>query len=355
MEKSKSMNTTDKHVIASRIFSVLGFAIQIINTVLYACGVSSFYGRDTNIINMVNAALGVFNMGKAYYRGIFGCVIAILYFVLLILMLKNIIASIGLLKRQFKRSDDVTGNHVKSMLTIMEDYVMSSFIKILIFMVCVGFIRPYTMTSNAKITIMLSILMFFVTRTAYCVFNRYTLKSTLINIAYLAIFIIPILVILICSQTNAVEEIINSFSYLISGGEFFSFILIIVNALAHMILALFTLGAVSAVCFLVPINFSELRDNVKRVLYALGAHIIVLFANYAINGNVITLSSVTVIINNILPLIFAAVSLFLFTFSKNEKDIIPVPSSEDSLSKEVESDNIEADKKESNTDSQHQE
>ncbi|MGM9643691.1 MAG: hypothetical protein ACI3X1_01250 [Eubacteriales bacterium] len=314
--KSSSVSPSDnKSINVAKIWSVGTLAIQVIIAVLYGCGVASFYGKQTDIMTMVNNAFGIFNMGRAYYRGIFGCALAVLYFVLWGLIVSDFINSIRVFKIIFSKSH--SASETIDRVTVIERYAILTFTRVLIFMVSVGFVKSYTINFNAKAVFVLGICMLLITRLKNLILKKYTLKSMLINAGQCCTAILCIILILANAQTSAVEQVINSFHFLFHGGSFISFLLIATSAVASLLIIIFALTAIIDVSSLMSIGYVD----VKAMLFSTGVYLAVPLAHYVIGGNTITVSSLIDIISTYLPLALSVVALFLLTFSPIDAEI----------------------------------
>ncbi len=309
----------NKRIMAARIASLCAFIIQIAIAVKYALGVAVLYGERTDIENMLNAAFGIFHMKGAVYRGIFGCAVSVVYFLIFVLIVIDILDSVRILKKLYSKS--ASTKDVEEGLKAMHAGSKLIFVRVLMFMICVAFVNPYFLSTGTKILIVLWVAAMVITEAAYYILMRYTLKSILFNIGYLAVVILCVAFILVFVQTSVVEQVINSFQIMTSGGGFVQFLLTNASLIASVIICWNAVKTLSVLYVDAPLCC--IQDETMRITYSTGVYLAVPVVQFCINDNSITFSEIINILSTYIPLILGAASLYVMRNTTTEKVLVP--------------------------------
>ncbi len=322
----KQVNSTKKNSLsqnlASKICCVGSVAVQLAIAVFFGLGTASLYGKTTNVLNMINSALGIFNMGKSYARSIFSCIIAILYFVLLGLMIKDIYTAITILKAPLSK-DNKNNKTAKDAIQLLKWQVMSTFLKSLVFMVAVGFINSYKINVYAILSVLFGILLFLAFQSTYFIYSKHTLKSIIFNTVYIVIFILIIGLLIFNTQYDIVERFAGAVAAFASGFGILPLIFSAVSAVTRIIIACYALKAIDSVCSWIPTNTKDARDSAVSILCSTGVYAIIPFAESITNGNIVTSNNVFDSIFACAALLLAGAALLVFTFLPKEDEIDP--------------------------------
>ncbi len=319
----------NKYSLLFKIYFVLTLLAQIFLTLVFCSGQIRFYGKNTDLLTMINTVFGIFDMGKSYYKEIFGCGLAIMYLILLAIMVSDVLHSVYYMKKGFNKISRTPEVHTEidfwTYFWNMTQGVVLIIVKMLIFMVSVGFVKSYTLNFIAVIPILIGAVVFLSARLIYYVANNYTVKSTLINLCYYAILMISVGLIIINAHECSVENIISTFQNLgssnFSSRQIISLLLSIVNDGIKIGIVYCAIAVIDAAFAYTPLSRGLIQSRSRPIITSFSIIVIIEIAMYGLTGIPITYNSIWDIVYPYLPLMFAIASHGLFIHFPHEREI----------------------------------
>lgn len=251
-------------------FLLLSLVISLIYIVFYCLGIASFYGQTVDFITaielLIDSVLDLFE-SVAVYRNLFGIVVGVTYFIVLILLVKKIIFMISIICRYFSKS---TSEEKKNEYTSMIDSALGSeFFYILIFMIISALSSQYTMSARGEAILIMGVVMFVLARALFFYVLKYSWKDYFLQLGYTAIFVAAFCLLITNISIPTVEACISELKVTVSiGGEIIlqglGMLLISALSIAIIIYAMYILN--EAISF---VNYQKTKDfrNVRLLAY----------------------------------------------------------------------------------------
>ena len=142
-------------------YAIAAFVAQIVIAVMFFFGIADAFGKKVYLLESINLILDVFS--GYWVVGVGGALLAILYYVFLIIMIKNIVVSIRFLTNCVK---DTSVDTVNKYGTYIAGRFGSTFFSSVIFLVVARMVSAYTLSPSA-ITVIIVGMTFYI---AYWVF-----------------------------------------------------------------------------------------------------------------------------------------------------------------------------------------
>ncbi len=334
-----TLKDSHKKTSIASIYMLATIAVQFIFAYLFINGTASFYGRTVT----ASAALKLFtalfsNAASAYiYQKFFGAVLGVFYFVVLILIIKNIIMAIRTYKITHK-DPKLDGNYYETTVFVVARRATSSFVSILTFMVCCSLVRDYDLNFSAILLIILGIITFASARILLFFLNRFDDNSIVMNTVYLAIFILTIGLILANANHHTLENLFDGFKALpatmSNTSALISTIAEFVASLANMILvfvALYVLHSANYYLFTEP---HEVHGGARLIMIFSGITLGVALVAHILTGGGLGLKALLTLLIPYITLFFPTIALFLYTKFPVEVNVLGGTQNESIISEE---------------------
>ncbi len=308
-----------------KIFVIAMIVLNAACILLFVSGAATFFGKTVDITYSIEMALGIFSMGKGYYKGIFGSALGIMYFVFFVLMLKDFISSLRYFKL-FGKNHTVNLELDANKLYAVSKPTLRTVFFTLVFIVCNNFVNTAKLTPYAKIILAVGVFVFVLSRVLTYIMRNYSLKSILINCGYLLTVVISSSLVLYFASEPVIEEFISALNKLVTlfdTGliEFFPFVHEISEYVILFLVSVFTLSLINcmsdSVIFQHPDFMSKsLKTFIVSIVLASSA-----ITLYVISGGNVQFEKLISVIIPFLPLLFGSGALYFVSISCKECDI----------------------------------
>ncbi len=329
MDNNQSINlASSRQKVYVKLYMFVLLAFQIIALVAFCNGIASFYGRTVNIPTAIELCFTIFDMGKAYYRSLFATATGVFYAVTLIMLVKHIITTISTIGRSLKLKK-ITIDPTSTPVSNVSAYTVAGFINIFTFMAFCAMVKPYNINNAAKYLIILAAFIFVFTRIFIMILNRYKIKSVLINIAYMLVFMASACLVLMNTLSPAFSDLFANSKLLFKELEFShnvaSEVCNIVQSILSIIIVFTTIGVISSTNQVSLCHGSFVSNyNAHSVLYLCIAMAISPVCGYVLEGKYITMNTILSVAVPYIQTILAAVALLLYGYFTKESDVYPL-------------------------------
>ncbi len=247
----KGMTVNDKKVIDNirTLISISVFLAPIVYLLAYVFyGVSEVFGDSVNIIEAVDLTISLFRVSSmAVYRPIFGCALGVTYFVILVIIIKNIINSIGSLKDVLKKDGD-DSMRSQAIVCLMDNFGKTLF-SLVLYMVLSRMVFSYSLSVVAIAIIATGIVIHIASRIGVYIIERKELVGALYyQLLCNGVVAVAVTVLLFCICRVDMYSVFNGFNVFnigfgeISGTEIVSLLLTsFFEPIAFIILQIYTL------------------------------------------------------------------------------------------------------------------
>lgn len=302
---------------AIRIYGGVVFAIQVVMFLLYLSGgVAVFYGKPVTLSTSLQMLFSISNIGTAYYRAWFGFILGGVYLCILIIVIKNLIASISSFKYLMFDKLKLAGEAEGAVLSL-GIHTVNSFVRMLLVIFACGWVDRFVFLSNAKIIIFLGIFVFLATRAMSCVLNDYTPLSVGLYTGTWALFILAGMLLLVHTGMPVIQDLFRTFQVLISAGnsQVASNLFSLVGSLLYVVIGVCVLRLLSyANKTRTVFNNAGLRQKSKRLLTVSVMPVVAALVPFIIDGGNLGLGNIFSICKPYFSLLCAAVAVCVSTY-----------------------------------------
>ena len=312
-----------KESLLIKLYLLIALVVECVLLVLFLSGTATFCGKSTSVFNSVDMLLGIFNMGRYFYRGIFGTVIGIIYIFVLIVSVRKLIMSAGIFRSVFFR--DLTthlgsgkdNDIVKHKVILIDENIGVSFIGILFHKIACDWVWKPETSPKLVFAVAITVISVLAIRMLYMHLNSYKHVSIAIGCAYVAVFCAALILCVNNLKGAYVYDVITKFDIIGDLYEGSGAVIPILFDIAADVTAVITVILLTVVmflsngCFLYQTPDSALKS--KSVLIAFAITVIFRVSYSLALGRSFDMDYLTEIISQNLPTIFAAVALMLAT------------------------------------------
>ncbi len=300
---------------AVKVYVISMLIIQIVIAALFIGGVTHFYGKPVNISNSINLCLSVFNMGKAYYRGILGTGLGVLYIIVLIELIKNIFSTSSWMKQALYERY----NHAKQEKAIMKitSNIGGNLVAILTITLVSAWIKPTSTTESLNIIVISSVLCLLMGRAFIYILRGEPLAKMGISLGYTTIFGIALAIAFAHAKLPIIESIIDDFSSIglsIEEDTMFLAFILLAEHITYLIMSIAIIRMLANASDFVDINVFSNRAKAKSLLYmVIALQVCVIAYNIAGGGVKVDVETIIEFIKPYLSLICVVVAMLVTT------------------------------------------
>ncbi len=312
------MKASTKFVLL-KLIATANLLLHVSGVILYCLQFVPFYEKPFGVINALNLLFGVFHINGAYYRVISGSALALAYFIILIILIKNLIASFNYFTR-FVLKDS------KNREDIFRDIRVagSSFLAMAVFTLLVSWVKTYTFGFSVYFVWAGIAFGLIFSSLEGLLFHDYTWKICLIQLGYTAIFLFAFFMLFDAFQISSVRTCIFSFLSAVnaSGKEvLLSAIAQLLHALIYIVLGILLLTVLNDYYTFRSLQNKRSQKKTIDMLYIGAIIFVVSIVMYLIKGNEVNAEQLWLICKPELPVYLGIIGLsfipFFADFSKH--------------------------------------
>ncbi len=317
MSNSNNVARNDTWVNALlKAYMITALCIHALFLILYLFGTATFYGKTVGLFGAFEMTVGIFTMGKAFYRGIFGTGLGVLYIVFLVYIIIDFVGSARVLSNFFKKEQ--TSSRDQYLLN-MDNGLGKTFFRILALSIACSMVKESEMTGAAICVLVFYLISYLASRLLIYLADGYTIGSTFVQLGYTAIFVVSTVIIFSYLQMPAIENVITAIRSIFSG-FFVNTLVDLAIAVAYITMTVFALQYLYDVLFFTRYQTLQKYRNPLQIAYTAAGCAVTSVAMVVMSGMDDPMDVVSVIVGY-LPLAIAAVAMY-FSLSCNASSAV---------------------------------
>lgn len=300
-----------------KVFSYLHvitmLAIQAFCIYAFCTGLTTVFGKSVTVPNAIELLFEFFYFRGNWYTGVFSTAIGIMFVVFLVLMLKNFIVSLTLIKKITGEGAESKHN-TKNAVLDMGSKAGESCVFAISFVMSCNFVQESALTPNTYAVLACWIAVILITRVTYALFERYTTGSIITKFAYDLVSVFALAAFVLFTKYPAVDLGIYSVT-----GITVNFVMCVAGLLSpviYMVLTITGLRMMYTATFITDTRTYGYRDSGRNLLigaFLLGAASIVTYIMYGYPTK-LNFESMVLMFEPYYPLVFLAGAVFTATF-----------------------------------------
>ena len=304
-------------------YMLLAFVIELLLIALFLSGTAFFYGKSTSVFTSVEMIFGIFNMGRYFYRGIFGAIIGIIYVIVLIISTRKIIASVRIFKLVFFKNLTVhlgsgkDSDIIKQKVMIIDENTGVIFIGILFHKIVCDWVNKPQFSLNFVFAIAITVISVISFRMLYLYLKDYTYVSIAVGGAYIAAFCAAVILCINNLKSNYIYSVVAKFDIISKLYEGSGEILPILFDIAADVTAAITVILIIVVMFMANgCILYQTPDSARKSRAAFIAFIITVIFKLSYSlalGHSFDMDYLVEIVSKNIPMIFATIALMVAT------------------------------------------